>query len=127
MYFLLNIHDIFLVEWKDIDYNFGNYFDGTIFTAPQTGLYSFLAQFNRWGHYSKESDVYAYLFVNGTDIAISYTRSYADNDIIPFVLQTTLKLAKGDKVEVRPEGKVYKADDRQWTYFEGRFISRIDE
>ena len=124
---MLNIHDIFLVEWRDIDYNLGNYFDGTIFTAPQAGLYTFLAQFHRYGGYSKGNNVHAYLFVNGTGIARSYTHSHADNDIIPFVLQSTLKLAKGDKVEVRLSGKVIDASNRNWTYFEGRFISRIDE
>ena len=124
---MLNIHDIFLVEWRDIDYNLGNYFDGTIFTAPQAGLYTFLAQFHLYGPYSKGNDVAAFLFVNGTCIALSVNCSHADLNYVPFVLQTTLKLAKGDKVEVRLAGRVQAAYLSHWTYFEGRFISRIDE
>ena len=31
----------FQASWRNIEYNFGNYFDGSNFIAPLTGIYSF--------------------------------------------------------------------------------------
>ena len=119
---------LFQVEWNYIDYNIGNYFDGTIFTAPTDGLYSFYAT-ARCCH--RENWSIIYLFVNGDEYNFSsyYTIANSDNVQrgVPVTIQTTLKLEKSDKVEVRLEGGLSTTLSIYCIYFEGRLISRIDE
>ena len=120
--FFSKYHIVFLVEWKEIEYNFGNYFDGIAFTAPKTGLYSFSATAQVRGN----NDTRGYFYVNGK--AKFYSRcDTRNNDIISLPMQTTLKLEKDDKVEVRYSGQLYEADYLRRTFFEGRFISQIEE
>ena len=42
-------------------------------------------------------------------------------------IQTTLKLNKGDKIEVRLTGTMTEINNASRTFFEGRLISKIDE
>ena len=111
---------MFLVPWQQIDYNFGNHFDGTIFTAPKTGLYTFFAQCasQAANHNSKAS-----FYVNGAEKNYSYLQT-TDQYRIDCTLQATLKLAKNDKVEVRLSGRLFSGSDKT-CYFEGRLISLI--
>ena len=120
LYFLLNIHNMFLVPWQKIDYNIGNYFDGTIFTAPKTGLYTFFAKFlcQAANHQS-----YGSFYVNGTQKIYSQW-AVTDHGRINCILHATLKLTKDDKVEVRLSGKLFSGSN-DTCYFEGRLISLI--
>ena len=120
------MHDIYLVEWRDIDYNIGNHFDGTVFTAPRTGLYTFSAQFRIEVH---DDSTYAQLRVNGSLKAHSGSDNPTGRGSIPLPIQTTLKLAKDDKIEIRISGKMNICNTicSEVTYFEGRLIARIDE
>ena len=116
------VHIIFiLVEWEQIDYNIGNYFDGTILTAPKAGLYSFLATLQ---HNKGSCNSFAFYYVNGKNISNTYTG--CDNLSNP-PMQATLKLEKDDKVEVRFGGNAFGTDDQKGTFFEGRYISSIDD
>ena len=110
-----------IVEWKRIDYNIGNHFDGTFFTAPKTGLYYFSATV-----LLKNAGTWGYFFVNGQEKFVSGSSSQ-NGHIANLLIQTTLKLKTGDKVAVRYAGKLYNADYNTLAYFEGRFISKIDE
>ena len=116
-------HIFFIVEWKQIDYNIGNHFDGTIFAAPTTGLYTFHAtseQFNNTG------DASIFVHVNGRPKLQS--RNYTKSNDFGFVtIQTTLKIAEDDKVEVRFNGKLSDANNTMKTHFEGRLISELNE
>ena len=118
------IYDIsyFLVKWRNIEYNIGNHFNGTIFTAPVAGLYSFFAMAkHRAATYTRIR-----LYVNGNSKIVS-TNETKNDDIQSLPLQSTLKLEKGQTVELRFGGTLYQASYGDRTYFEGRLISRIDE
>ena len=118
------IYDIsyFLVKWRNIEYNIGNHFNGTIFTAPVAGLYSFFAMAkHRGATYTRIR-----LYVNGNSKIVS-TNETKNDDIQSLPLQSTLKLGKNDTVEMRVHGTLYDAGLGNATYFEGRLISRIDE
>ena len=110
------------VQWRNIYYNIGNHFDGTRFTAPKAGLYSFYAIARRW---DKNSSTVIYLYVNGSRRISSGSRT-ADNDWFSLTIQTTLRLNRGDKVEVRLFGNFNNTTSEKFTFFEGRYIPRID-
>jgi len=109
------------VEWKNVDYNLGNYFDGTYFTVPENGLYSFYAcclQDSR--NYGK-----IYLYLNNNSHI--FARRSESNSSYGFVnIDTTLKLVKNDKVDVRFFGDLYYTNSVESTYFEGRMVARLD-
>lgn len=110
----------FLVEWKNIDYNVGNYFDGKNFVAPVNGLYSFtvFCRHNSSGYSS------VVLYLNG-EIHTFAPRATSSNGFVN--IYTTLKLVTNDKLNVRFEKDLYRTDDERTTYFEGRLIARLDE
>ena len=113
---------MFLVEWRDIDYNIGNYFNGTIFTAPLTGLYSFHATSEQTNSNSASIS----LDINGTTKTRQESRqnNYSYGNV---TIQTTLTVYKGDKVGIGFGGKHACSNVSYKTFFEGRLISRIDE
>ena len=111
----------FIVEWNQINYNIGNHFDGTIFTAPKTGLYYFSATVQM-----SDTSSFSQFLVN--DQERFFSRCYTqDNQINSLSLQKTFKLETDDKVEVRLHGKLYEASWSTRASFEGRFISKIDD
>ena len=109
------------MEWKQIEYNLGNHFDGTIFTTPRTGLYHFSATVQ-----VRNANATSYFYVNDQEKFFSRCRAQSD-DIASLPIQTTLKLETGDKVTVRYDGQLYEGDYRTRAFFEGRLISKIDE
>ena len=113
---------MFLVEWQTIDYNIGNYFNGTIFTAPLNGLYSFHATSEQLSSHSAS----IFLYINGSTKTRQDSRQNNDS-YANVTIQTTLKIGKGDKVEIRFGGKLANSDVNNKTYFEGRLVSRINE
>lgn len=127
------------VHWKKLQYNYGNHFDGSIFTAPLTGLYSFtsIAQYESRTlpriYYLNRSRI---LLVGCSQGLIA---SAVSNDVIDMkepseivnvgtiLLQTTVQLNAKDEVYIKLEGTfdyLYRPD---LTYFEGRLVSVIDE
>ena len=111
-----------LVEWENIDYNLGNFFDGTYFTVPENGLYSFYACCLKKS--SSFGQIYLYLNKN---LHIYAERAESNNRDGFVNIDTTLKLVKNDKVQVTFWGNLYQTNDSRTTYFEGRMIARLDE
>ena len=115
--------NIFLVQWNQIDYNIGSHFDGKIFTAPITGLYTF---FTTAEHSGGSGVATVFVYLNG--LQKFYRRSNSTAGAWGNVsIQTTLKVAQGDKVEVRFNGRLAGAQDANKTQFEGRLLSNLSE
>ena len=113
---------MFSVQWENIQYDIGNNFDGTKFTAPKGGLYTFHATARRQ---DKNSYTIIHFFVNGSPRISSFAGT-DDNDSFSQSIQTTLRLDSGDKVEVRLHGNFWDTTYGPCTFFEGRYIPRID-
>lgn len=119
--FLRQTHPCILVEWKNIDYNLGNFFDGTYFTVPENGLYSFHV------HCGQKSRNVGTIYLHHNNGRI-YARRAESNDNFGFInIDATLKLAKNDKIHVGFYGHLFYLADAGTTYFEGRMIARLDE
>ena len=110
----------FKVKWRDIDYNIGNHFNGTIFTAPLTGLYSFHASAEQYSSHNTSIFVY----INGSPKTQQESKNGSYRNV---TIQTTLKIDKEDKVEIRFKGYLSGYNDGKKTFFEGRLISRMDK
>ena len=110
------------MKWKNVDYNLGNFFDGTYFTAPENGLYSFNAFCRHKSSYN------GYISLNLNDNQHIYAGTAESNNNDGFVnIDTTLKLVENDKVDVRFNGNLCDTNYAPSTYFEGRMIARLDE
>ena len=112
----------FLAEWENLDYNVGDHFDGTYFTVPENGLYSFnvfcTQASHNWGS--------VYLYLNERQHIEAKRAAY--RSYCGFVsINTTLKLAKNDKIHVRFEQNLYDTNYDLSTYFEGILVTRLDE
>merc|ERR1712062_153609 len=100
------------VEWANVDYNLGNFFDGTYFTVPKTGLYSFLANFYHVNAYGQID-----LYLNDKlKIWTAKGESKGKSGFLTF--NTTLQLVKNDKVDIRLQGGVSNLTDPMTTFFE---------
>ena len=115
---------IFLVVWKKIDYNFGNYFDGTNFNVPENGLYTFHVSCQQKSNNS--GTVYLYLNDIMQTSASKVGKSNATS-AGTIKIQITLKLTKDDIIYVRFESYLYNTSSEENTYFEGRLIAKINE
>ena len=117
---------MFSVQWRKIEYNIGNSFDGTRFNAPKAGLYTFHATAHRNDKTSATTPAtLIYFYVN--DSCRIYSRDQTDdNDEFSQPIQTTLRLNRSDTVEVRLNGIFDNTNDGDCTCFEGIYIPRID-
>ena len=107
---------MFIVSWKNIDYNYGSHFDGLIFTAPVKGIYSFLATA------LVPADEYFAKFqcyINNNEIADSKNKPIEDARHV--ILHTVLQLNKNDKVQLEGYG-TESAICLNQSYFEGRLV-----
>ena len=110
------------MEWENVNYNLGNFFDGTYFTAPENGLYFFNAACEQ------KSSNYGFVNLHLNDDMHYYAgRENSYNDRGSVTIDTTLKLSKNDKVHVRFNGHFNQTNSVQTTLFEGRMIARLDE
>jgi len=110
------------VEWQNVDYNLGHFFDGTYFTVPENGLYYFKACC------TQKSSIYGQIDLFLNDTSHIYTSRAESNNKDGFVnIDTTLKLVKNDKVHVRFQGNLYWTNEAKTTFFEGRMVARLDE
>ena len=119
---LRQTHSYILVEWANVDYNLGNFFDGTYFTVPENGLYSF----NAFCLQKSSRNGWIHLYLNNNE-QIYALRAESNNNYGSVNIDTTLKLAKNDKVDVRFYGDLCNTNVERTTYFEGRMIARLDE
>ena len=67
-----------------------------------------------------------YVYTNGSEKIYSTSNSAA-SDWGNLSIYTTLKVAQGDKVEVRFHGRLSGASDLRKTHIEGRLISILNE
>ena len=118
--------------WQTTDYDYrGGYgdncgFDGSFFTAPGPGIYSF--------HVTTRQDsvttgnVYLYHIKSSANHVIvgHGSRSDDQNRNGNIIVQATIKLYGHEKVYVRLEGHLFDLGDATTTYFEGRLVSKID-
>ena len=78
-------------------------FDGTYFKALYDGIYSFYVNVNHastsWGH----------IYIYQGDLIVAHAKRACGGYHAPLVLQTTLKLEKGNKVHVRLDGELVEA------------------
>ena len=114
-------HSQFSVEWLNVGYNVGNYFDGTYFTAPENGLFSFnVAASNK-----SSTNGWIRLYVNNKQHAYAGRgESYGQYGMVNLV--TTLVLVKNDSVHVRFENQLHDTHNAMTTFFEGRLVARYD-
>ena len=93
-----------IVTWKTVNYNCGRAFNGTYFKAPVKGIYSFYVTVTH------ASDYLGYIYLNkdGSVVAQASRQSYTSR-ISPIVLQATLQLERGNKVQVRLDGYLTEA------------------
>ena len=67
-----------------------------------------------------------YIYVDG--IRKAFSRSQMKNEYFGSItIQSTLKLAEDAKVEIRFDAHLAASNDALRTYFEGRFISSMDD
>ena len=109
------------MEWRNVDYNLGNFFDGTYFTVPVSGLYSFYL----CSRHASSNAGWVYLFLNG-ELHIWASRSSTGSNTGLVSIDPTLKLEKNDKIDARFHGTLSDTQNAMTTYFQGRLIARLD-
>ena len=104
--------------------NYG--FNGTFFTAPVDGIYTFYVTTRQdsvtTGH------VYLYQIKEAEHhVNVAHgSRSDDQNRNGNIIVQATIQVYAGEQVYVRLEGHLFDLGDATATYFEGRLISKID-
>ena len=110
------------MEWAIVEYNLGNYFDGTYFTIPQNGLYSFFVTCRK----GSGDNAHVQLYLND----VQQTEAYkANGDCKDGTVQmfTTWMLMKNDKVHVRFWGSLRDTNVAKFIFFEGRMVAGLEE
>ena len=123
------------MDWRNIEYNHGNHFDGTTFVAPFKGLYSFLSTavyetsvtINSSKVECFVNDVRAYSALSNSTDRVNHSGSIAIASVGQVLMQTTLQLNAKDRVYIKLDGSFSNLNNRVLNYFEGRLISEIDE
>ena len=123
------------MDWRNIEYNHGNHFDGTTFVAPFKGLYSFLSTavyetsvtINSSKVECFVNDIRAYSALSNSTGRANQSGSIAIASVGQVLMQTTLQLNSKDRVYIKLDGSFSNLNNRVLNYFEGRLISEIDE
>ena len=123
------------MDWRNIEYNHGNHFDGTTFVTPFKGLYSFLSTavyktsvtINSSKVECFVNDIRAYSALSNSTDRANQSGSIAIASVGQVLMQTTLQLNAKDRVYIKLDGSFSNLNNRVLNYFEGRLISAIDE
>ena len=116
-------------NWINVEYNHGNHFDGTSFTAPAKGIYTFLVT----AHQKSFHFGFLRFCLNDNEVAFTKRSNCSEMQLAknvnsgPLLLQITLQLEKNDKVTIQVFGHLFNLADPKTTYFEGRLVSVIEE
>ena len=113
-----------LAKWLNIEYNVGNHFDGSIFTAPINGLYAFTACA---GHKSVSTGNVSLRIGEDHFVHSEQTCSEGNINASNIWLTATLDLQVGEKVSIALNGDLCDLDYSCSTFFEGRLVSKLDE
>ena len=119
------------MTWDKIEYIFDAYsssksFNGTVFTAPVPGIYSFYVTVEQ------ECCYHGHVYLNRQrnddgPTTIAYGVRAENNGLHGnIVVQATVLLTKNEFVYVKFEGRLFDLHESNTTYFEGRLISKID-
>ena len=119
---MIAIKHTFLVTWKNIDYNFGGFFNGKPFIVPEKGLYFFQVCCKQ-----KSRTRGTVVLYRNDEIFTFGSKADSYNNHGHVNVQTTLELVKNDKIHVCFGQELYNTDDARTTYFEGRLIAKLDE
>ena len=117
------------MTWKKTEYTFDAYgssksFNGTVFTAPVAGIYSFYVTVRQ------EAGDYGHVYLNrhrndASPTTIAHgVRAECAGRHGNIVVQATVLLTKNEFVYVKFEGTLYDLNEVDTTYFEGRLISK---
>ena len=105
-------------------YSYPKSFNGTVFTAPVPGIYSFYVTVQQ------SSGDYGHLYLNRQrkdegPITIAHGLRAEDQELDGnIVVQATVLLTKNEVVYVKFEGELHNVNEFNTTYFEGRLISK---
>ena len=114
------------MKWKTTEYNYGDHFDGSFFTVPEDGIYTFYLTARQASTTGQASTAgYAHIYVNEIQIAYSLhseSSVYTSNVSV----SVTIKLQRDDKVKAAFSGNLFYLNEAKTTYFEGRLISKIE-
>ena len=120
------------MTWHNTEYNYNSFgnnaFNGTTFTAPTDGIYSFYVTVRQTRvHNAYNGSVYIY-HNDSKEQTIVAKDIRADNVgmIGRISVQATVLLRKGELVYVGLKGYLWDLGAESTTYFEGRLISKID-
>ena len=120
--FVFELKMLLLVNWEHMEYNYGDCFDGSVFTAPVDGIYTFNATAF---HDSDSCDGKITIKENYEDAAI-FSRFVPTEDNIPgasLTVQASLELDKNATVTIELYGEFKYLNDYSLTYFEGRLLA----
>ena len=119
----------YLVTWHNTEYNYNSFgndaFNGTTFTAPTDGIYSFYVTVRQTSINNGRVCIYHNDSKEQTIVAkgICNRHEYRNGHIS---VQATVLLRKGELVYVGLNGYLSDLGAESTTYFEGRLISKID-
>ena len=109
------------MKWKTTEYNYGDHFDGSFFTVPEDGIYTFYLTARQ----TSSTSGYAYIYVNENEIANSVrSDNHSSNGHVS--VSITIRLQRDDKVKAKFSGTLYDTDEAKTTFFEGRLISKLE-
>ena len=109
------------MKWITTEYNYGDHFDGSFFTVPKDGIYTFYLTARQ----ASSSYGHANIYVNENQIAYSY-RAESSGYNSHVSVSVTINLQRDDKVKAKFSGTLYSLTEAKTTYFEGRLISKIE-
>ena len=112
---------LILVQWVTTEYNYGGHFDGSFFTVPEDGIYTFHLTVAQTHPSSNHGG--AHIYVNENEIAYSRRTGEHEHDCS---VSVTIKLQRDDKVMAAFSEYLFAPAEPKTTYFEGRLISKLE-
>ena len=126
-YILINLIlliKLFLVIWKNVEYNIGNAFNAEtgVFTSPYDGIYSFHATSSMIGQVEGHISIRA----DGSTNVQNYFRNNGDHEYKHINPHGQFRLKKGARVYVGMAGTFYRPSSIcHRTYFQGHLIDLL--
>ena len=121
----MDVSNVSKIFWNEIEYNHGNFFDGTVFKSPMKGLYSFFATLIH------DSGDDGYLSLGLNEYAGFASSKWSKRNIFhgaeaSVSVTATFELKEGDEVAVFVMGPLSDFQDHSTVYFEGKLLKKLD-